>query len=591
MNERQAQRMVAQMFERPDDNAAKSERRIRRGMAVALVILTLCVIGMTTQALWDLWRAWQTGYERYWKDFWDEARGASGFILAWLPLIAAGRQMRRIYAGMQLLRQAALRGDDQTIPPAAEQPLPLASVELPIGPVMFGPFVNRGDGRTLALGFIAAFLGLTGGVLAALAVSLALSLLGGPASENLLLALILGSLAAIMLGMTVWALLALRRIRRGVRLIADDWGLGDARRSRRGKQGGIAWHEVRAFYMLSNTAAEPIERKKGKRQAITYTLDSGGRLITWTLSQRSKPAERADHERLCRLIVTRTKQPLRDFSAQIRELVKSTSTSAGQEEDLSSNEHPELADSGSSGAPLPARSRGKRWALAWIPFALVAMLYGGGWGAQHVQTQQYVDLVARIHAQTPIFHDSLHFDDGQWPVQAGSTTQGSYTFVGGAYQMTGGPSDWTLGATTDAIYGDVAVEVTAQQQGPNPQDGVGVIIRQINDGRREIVYSVTTAGTWSLSYYQATSQDNGSWTNLVDNESSSAIHTGSGATNRLLLLVRGSRYTCFVNNLFVGTYEDKQKDLPTVGHFGMYLGDSTTIGTFNDFTVYPAPES
>lgn len=54
--------------------------------------------------------------------------------------------------------------------------------------------------------------------------------------------------------------------------------------------------------------------QRGGVGPAVYVLDSGDRAFVWALPRNSSQARQAGHERLARLIVTRTKLPLRDLS-------------------------------------------------------------------------------------------------------------------------------------------------------------------------------------------------------------------------------------------------------------------------------------
>lgn len=60
-------------------------------------------------------------------------------------------------------------------------------------------------------------------------------------------------------------------------------------------------------------------------------------------------------------------------------------------------------------------------------------------------------------------------------------------------------------------------------------------------------------------------------------------------TNQLLLVVRGHLFVVYINGQFVDYYENHPyaKSLPTSGYAGLYLDDSSLVGTFKNFSVYP----
>ncbi len=60
-------------------------------------------------------------------------------------------------------------------------------------------------------------------------------------------------------------------------------------------------------------------------------------------------------------------------------------------------------------------------------------------------------------------------------------------------------------------------------------------------------------------------------------------------TNQLLLVVRGHYFFVYINDQFVDYYDTRPyaNSLPTSGYTGLYLDDSSLVGTFNNFSVYP----
>ena len=83
----------------------------------------------------------------------------------------------------------------------------------------------------------------------------------------------------------------------------------------------------------------------------------------------------------------------------------------------------------------------------------------------------------------------------------------------------------------------------------------------------------------------------GGWDYLVADEQNVAIHTGVGATNRLLLVVIGTHIYAYVNGQLVGSVEDPYAaaSRATSGYAGLYVLTSSTMAVFNDFAIYPAP--
>jgi hypothetical protein len=137
-------------------------------------------------------------------------------------------------------------------------------------------------------------------------------------------------------------------------------------------------------------------------------------------------------------------------------------------------------------------------------------------------------------------------------------------------------------------YTDVVVEATISEHGSDPNDGVGLLLRADKRGDRYVVFMVDKAGNWSLldfSYKSRNPDDN--WSYIAGNDDDQAVHSGEGVTNRLMVIIRGNRFTCFVNDHLVGSFA--VSGVPVAGHMGVYSNASDVEGVYSNFTVYPAP--
>ncbi|HEV2237065.1 MAG TPA: hypothetical protein VGR57_10435, partial [Ktedonobacterales bacterium] len=246
------------------------------------------------------------------------------------------------------------------------------------------------------------------------------------------------SIGIAIVGLMVWLMTGERSILGNGRYTLDDWGL--RRRGEARGQLSIAWHDVRAFYRVQQpydleanprvearlhasiiTARNLEQREFAERvmgiwrwpRAITYVLDAGEQVLTWTLSFHERPASAATHEALFSAIVTRARIPLRDLTEQAVMTIRA-GNAAERGEPVSVL--PDHASADVALARLP-RSRdvlSKRWTRALVVTPLVALLFvwGGGWSLQQIQRSMYGGLPARIHAHAPLFADSLTTDDG-----------------------------------------------------------------------------------------------------------------------------------------------------------------------------------
>jgi hypothetical protein len=245
----------------------------------------------------------------------------------------------------------------------------------------------------------------------------------------------------------------------------------------------------------------------------------------------------------------------------------------------------------------PLRLRARFYWLNVVLMLLVAAGICGLWGLNDYQLSAYYQaLPARIAAETPLFSDPLTDRDYAWDIQTPTATDStSAQYAHGGYAITGGPAGYTNEETMDAQYVDVAIAVTARQIGSSDSDGVGLVARSLDTGMSqtdEIIFLVSpSGGGWSLYHFQpGHSNPDDNW-NYLDGGDSDAIHEGANASNRLLLVLRGREYLCYINGQFVARDVDSTvtPSSPMFGYPGLFINDDATTGVFNDFAVYDLP--
>jgi hypothetical protein len=112
-------------------------------------------------------------------------------------------------------------------------------------------------------------------------------------------------------------------------IVADELGLVSWRRAWGPRsRSTIYWSAARSFFVINYTG------KKAESWHSFYALDAHDMLLFWHISYRTKASILAAHERLCRLIVTRTKLPLRDLSAAADKLASIEDNPSAQEQPL-----------------------------------------------------------------------------------------------------------------------------------------------------------------------------------------------------------------------------------------------------------------
>jgi hypothetical protein len=435
---------------------------------------------------------------------------------------------------------------------------------------------------------------------------------------GVVVAMIGGGLALVWL--SAHMLLRTWRERHNNRYTADTWGL------RRGEGSGaisVAWPDVRAFYRIEHRnvpGATPVDdafrqyttlfenpifqklfAATDRVPATTYVLDAGEHVLTWTLRSGETPANAEAYERLWRLIAAHTRLPLRDLTEQALVVLRAADA-------VKTNKPipalPGQSQTDAALAELQGFSRGspstggKRWERTLIlgPLIAILILYGGGWGLEQIQHggvwgPLYAALPDRIHAETPLFSDSLTADDGLWPVHPATADDAAYGYANGEYEISDGWGHAMLNRT----YSDVAVEVTARLDSTGPPSGriddlgqVGLVLRASSNPDSLVTFTIGEIGDWSLMRYRDWATDAGQGQVLAHGPRP-GLHTGF-EHNRLLVLRRGSEYICYVNDQLVAAVHD---DAFTSGQVGLWLqqktvDDKTTVGYYSNFAVYPA---
>jgi hypothetical protein len=79
------------------------------------------------------------------------------------------------------------------------------------------------------------------------------------------------------------------------------------------------------------------------------------------------------------------------------------------------------------------------------------------------------------------------------------------------------------------------------------------------------------------------------WTGLASGFSKS-ITEGDGVENRLLVMMRGATYYCWVNERYLGSYHDSGAALHGARE-GFYMNFNSVEGIFTNYAVYPAPST
>lgn len=421
-------------------------------------------------------------------------------------------------------------------------------------------------------------------------------------------------------------------------LVIDDLGIRWRVRGWRTRESTLLWQDIRAFCVF--------HAKWGSDSKVTYVyLLLGDDLsFAWTASSHARTSVRPASDLLSRLVVTRTDKLLLDVTQAIETL--DTWVDASQEQpplaeqpmeasaqlpESQDRRHQPFQASGylrellDKSAERHARDAAKLREMAALhrattqeseragypmrPLRLGARIYGvnialmvalatsmvGMWGVNQIRLADYYrSLPTRITATSPIYQDAMT-GAGGWFVQPPTPDDpSSYGYQGSGYAITGGHPGRINYVTMGGTYGDVVVAVTVRQVGTADANGVGLVARDADTGAdyddQVIFYVDPLRGEWNLYHYQpGHSHVDDNWRYLEGGDDA-GIHRGQNVANRLMLVLRGNEYLCYINGQFVARVVDSTltPSSPKSGYVGVYINDAVT-GIFDNFALYPAP--
>jgi hypothetical protein len=269
--------------------------------------------------------SWQSGgWETYYKA-----------VCAVLEAICTGfavrlfwKQVQQLHSSAVSLRQAIAERDEQTAPLAAEQPAPLTAAEFSIGAEHLSLFGNwrNSFARAAALTVLCFLPGAgSAALLVALIENNAFNYLPLALSIILIVFFVLLGLASGFVG--IICLILLSDAPRHAYLVADESGVRWWKKAwGKYSQFSISWYEARSFFMIAYAG-----KKEGSWHRV-YALDTPDTILIWRINEETNTKQIAAHERFCRLIVTRTKLPLRDLSAAVEKLVSIDEPSSDEQQ-------------------------------------------------------------------------------------------------------------------------------------------------------------------------------------------------------------------------------------------------------------------
>ena len=164
-----------------------------------------------------------------------------------------------------------------------------------------------------------------------------------------------------------------------------------------------------------------------------------------------------------------------------------------------------------------------------------------------------------------------------WPTGTNDFT--SIDFSSGHMTLTSlkNITGWRIANPTGSAFGDLYLEATVKTGTCAQNDQYGIIahVPDLTDANQGIVFGFTCDGHYSLKLWNGTVGTNGQMTHLVEWTASKAILAGSGQTNRIGLMMSGSRLLMYANGTLLG--EVSSSVYPS-GFFGLFVGGLQTSG-------------
>ena len=206
------------------------------------------------------------------------------------------------------------------------------------------------------------------------------------------------------------------------------------------------------------------------------------------------------------------------------------------------------------------------------------MLFATVWPLQWAQSRQFQGLVARIHAEQPLYASTLSTDDGNWSPSKSQGVLANYSSAG----LTLSPGAGVMLMESQRQYGDIAVEAMMHGDGLGQYDGMGFVLRGSFGDPDAVTVTINQDGTWTAADLDSTLID----PYAVFDEQNFAIHTDGDAANTLLVLLRGPQYLIFINGQYVGAYYHAPAHVASIGLWVNSIDGAT--GTFSVVKIYPA---
>lgn len=195
---------------------------------------------------------------------------------------------------------------------------------------------------------------------------------------------------------------------------------------------------------------------------------------------------------------------------------------------------------------------------------------------------------ARATATAPLFIDSLSSNTNGWS-EDGTTS----FFQGNQYHLHDPDPNQTLNSYYQGqTFSDFQAEVTitnhadANAGSPVPY-AAGLVLRaDPNTPSDKYAFFVSPNGTYDFAYHDVNNFNNNGWNDLLSAPwaTSSALHTGEGATNTLKVIAIGSSFTLFINGQQVAQVTDTNGG-NTSGWIGLLVEGADMEAGFSNLRV------
>ncbi len=162
-----------------------------------------------------------------------------------------------------------------------------------------------------------------------------------------------------------------------------------------------------------------------------------------------------------------------------------------------------------------------------------------------------------------------------WPTGSDRYTRGS--FANGQQNVVAltGADGWRMSNPLGRAFGNLYLEATMRTTTCASTDHYGLIFRvpEIHDPDQGYLFGFTCDGRYSLRRWNGDVGPRGEMTWLVNWTANSAIATGSNQTNRIGVMMVGSRLLLYANGTLLTEVQD---NFYQSGYFGVFIGSDVT---------------